>query len=162
MIFIVTGPIRSGKSTTLYTWCVNQDMVDGVLCLDNSIGKRYFLNIQSKEEYILETDANAQDEMISVGKFHLLQAAFDSANLYVKKICNKAAYKYLIIDELGKLELKNNGLHEAAESVILRHETDVIKHIILVVRDSLLTEIISHYNISNYSVITKADLNQLN
>ena len=65
---------------------------------------------------------------------------------------------YVIIDELGKLELKNKGLHEAANLLIPNFIDHKEKHLILVIRDTLLEDTIEHYGISNYQIITKASL----
>ena len=56
MIYILTGDIRTGKTTALLEWCKNCDDVDGLLCPDNAEGKRYFLEIKSKNEFELETE----------------------------------------------------------------------------------------------------------
>ncbi len=59
---------------------------------------------------------------------------------------------YLVIDELGKLELKNKGLHESAKVLIPIYETQKNAHLILVIRDTLLNLVITHYNISHYHI----------
>jgi nucleoside-triphosphatase THEP1 len=65
---------------------------------------------------------------------------------------------YLILDELGKLELKNQGLHEAAKELIPQFKNSAHSHLILVIRDSLLEALIQKYKISHYTVIYKEQL----
>jgi nucleoside-triphosphatase THEP1 len=162
MIFILTGPIRSGKSTAIDKWCNSCVDVDGIVCLDNSQGKRYFKHIQSQEKYDAEAEIQTKSEVIPIGNFIFSQKAFDTANAYLLMVNKKSDYKYLVMDELGKLELKNKGLHDSAKSIVLPHLKDVSKHIILLVRETLLNEIVAHYEISHYKVLKKEDLTKLN
>ena len=65
-------------------------------------------------------------------------------------------FEYLIIDELGKLELKNQGLHRSAKHIF---GSDVEgKNIVLVVRSFMVEQIIAHYNIRNYKVVSIEEL----
>ncbi len=69
--------------------------------------------------YILELDTKVEsDNIVSIGPFHFLKSAFQKANNYLIHSAHEEKCNYLIIDELGKLELKNQGLHEAAKSII--------------------------------------------
>lgn len=159
MIYILTGPVRTGKTSALLEWSNNRLDVVGCLCPDDENGKRYFLNIKSEETHILELESETEsDEVVSIGPFHFLKKAFDKVNEYLIHLKDKSDYSYLIIDELGKLELKNQGLHNAAKSLIPHYLNKENIHLILIVRESLLEEVISYYNITNHSVIKKEDL----
>lgn len=170
MIYILTGGIRTGKTSTLLDWIntstafsgTNRNDIDGVLCPDDENGKRYFLNIKSNEKFILEVEATYNKEaIIKIGPFHFLKSAFKKANHYLIHASKTKDYSYLIVDELGKLELKNEGLHNSAEIIIASHEQNKKQHLILVVRDYLVEEIIKHYNISEHQIIKKQDLEKL-
>lgn len=162
MIYILTGDIRTGKTTTLFNWSENRNDVDGVLCPDDDKGKRYSLNIKSKETYPLAANSDTEDHnIISIGPFQFLKSSFQKANDYLLHSNDKRDYSYLVVDELGKLELKNIGLHDAAKWIIAQHVKDKIHHLILVVRESLLNEIIEHYRISQYLVLKKENLKSL-
>jgi len=171
MIYILTGDIRTGKTTALLEWIntsaalsgTNRNDVDGVLCPDDDKGKRYFLNIKSKDKYPLAANSDTEDHnIISIGPFQFLKSSFQNANDYLLQSNDKREYLYLVVDELGKLELKNIGLHDSAKSIIAQHENSKTHHLILVVRESLLNDIIEHYDISQYSVLRKEDLDTLN
>ena len=45
MIYILTGDIRSRKTTALLHWIEGRKDVDGLLCPDDKTGKRYFLKV---------------------------------------------------------------------------------------------------------------------
>ena len=161
MIYILTGDIRTGKTTALLEWCKNCDDVDGLLCPDNAEGKRYFLEIKSKNEFELETEFETEG-IIEIGNFKFLKSAFEKANAYLLAVASKNESQYIIVDELGKLELKNEGLHLSAERLIPNYENNENKHLILVVRDYLLEAVLTHYSIEEYRILTKVNLETLN
>ncbi|AUC82490.1 nucleoside-triphosphatase [Lacinutrix sp. Bg11-31] len=160
MIYILTGKIRSGKTSALKKWIENRNDVDGLLCPDNEVGKRYFLKVKTKEEFELETELETE-EIIKIGSFKFLKSAFSTANDYLIVTASEAKNSYLIIDELGKLELKNEGLHCSAEKIIPEYEFNKSEHLILVVRDYLLEDVLIKYNISQYLTLKKEDLEKL-
>ncbi|WP_282030527.1 nucleoside-triphosphatase [Winogradskyella eximia] len=161
MIYILRGDIRTGKTTALQEWCKNRDDVDGVLCPDNAEGKRYFLEVKSKNEFELETELDTE-AIIEIGNFKFLKSAFEKANTYLQSVASENESQYLIIDELGKLELKNEGLHASAEKLISNYKSDERQHLILVVRDYLLDAVLKHYSIEEYRILTKVNLETLN
>ena len=160
MIFILTGPIRSGKTTALLHWCKDRVDADGLLCPDNEVGKRYFFKIKTKEEFEFEVETEIE-EIIQIGNFKFLKSAFEKANDYLISIALKTENKYIIIDEIGKLELKNEGLHPSAKKIIPEFEFNKSEHLILVVRDYLMEDVLIKYNISQYRTIKKKDLEKL-
>ncbi len=157
MIYILSGDIRSGKTTALLNWTKERKDVDGLLCPDGDNGKRYFLKIKSKSEFGLEVEAESK-ETITIGPFHFLKSAFNKANEFLMPMLMVPSKMFLIIDELGKLELKNQGLHDSAVLLIPKFMNTTKQHLILVVRTSLFDEIIQHYGIKNYKRITVKDL----
>ncbi|MCK8480454.1 nucleoside-triphosphatase [Psychroserpens algicola] len=160
MIYILTGAIRSGKTTALLDWCASRTDVDGLLCPDGSEGKRYFLKLKSKTNFELETEIETE-EVIAIGSFKFLKSAFKTANEYLLEAAKTKAFQYLILDELGKLELKNEGLHAAAQTLITTYKQDQTQHLILVVRDYLVDDIRKHYDITEYSLLNTTDLKLL-
>ncbi len=62
MIYILTGDIRTGKTSALLDWCKNRNDVDGVLCPDDDKGKRYFLNIKSKDCFRSNRESRSNSE----------------------------------------------------------------------------------------------------
>ncbi|WP_458628762.1 nucleoside-triphosphatase [Winogradskyella sp. PC D3.3] len=165
MIYILTGAIRTGKTTALLQWCKNRNDVDGLLCPDDENGKRIFLKVKSKEAFELEVETeleNKNEDITEVGHFKFLKSAFDEANTYLLAVASEKKSQYLIIDELGKLELKGEGLHSSAEKLISNYETNENKHLILVVRDYLLDAVLTHYGITEFRIFTKENLESLN
>ena len=160
MIYILSDAIRSGKTTALMHWAKHRNDVNGFLCPDNSDGKRCFVNVKSQETFELETDSETE-AIVEIGPFRFLTAAFQKANDLVIAYASNKEHRYLILDELGKLELRKEGLNDSAEALIPRFITDKNQHLILVIRDYLLDDIISHYGISEYKILSKEDVSRL-
>jgi nucleoside-triphosphatase THEP1 len=158
LIFILTGPIRSGKTSALSDWILGREGVDGLLSPDNEHGQRYFYAIKAHASFPFEADSSTTESIIAIGRFHFLKTALDRANKYLLGCKNSEKLSYLILDELGKLELKNEGLHEAAKELIPQFQNSTHSHLILVIRDSLLEALIQKYEISHYTVIYKEQL----
>jgi nucleoside-triphosphatase THEP1 len=160
MIYILTGDIRTGKTSALLNWINSRNDVDGLLCPDNEKGKRYFLKVKSQKKIELEVDLESE-ETISIGPYKFLKSAFDKANDFLILKAKEDKSDYLIIDELGKLELKNQGLHNAAKTLIPDFMYDDEKHLILVIRTNLLNEILGHYTILNFTLLQKEELDSI-
>lgn len=162
MIYILTGKIRTGKTTALLNWCESRSDVHGLLCPDDHNGKRYFLNVKSKDTFPLEVLTDSEvDDIIPIGPFKFLKSSFERANDYLESLMSLQGNTFVIIDELGKLELKNEGLHASAEILVAKFMSNDNQHLILVVRDYLIDDILMHYTISEYSVLKKEDLRLL-
>ena len=157
MIYILSGDIRSGKTTALLNWSKGLHDVDGLLCPDGENDKRYFLKIKSQKEIELEAKVESKNT-ISIGPFLFLKSAFNEANNYLLEVNERREFKCLVIDELGKLELKNEGLHYAAKVLIPQYLVNEHFHLILVIRVSLLDLLLKHYAISKYKLLSISDI----
>lgn len=160
MIYILTGAIRSGKTTALLHWSKSRNDVDGLLCPDDANGKRYFLKLKNKTIFKLEAEAETE-AIVTIGNFKFLRSAFNEANDYLILEASKTEPKYLIIDEIGKLELKNEGLNVSTKALISQFKSNDNTHLILVVRDYLLDAVLEHYGITECSILNTEDLKNL-
>lgn len=160
MIYILTGAIRSGKTTALLHWSKSRNDVDGLLCPDDANGKRYFLKLKNNTIFKLEAEAETE-AIVTIGNFKFLRSAFNEANDYLILEASKTEPKYLIIDEIGKLELKNEGLHVSTKALISQFRSKNNTHLILVVRDYLLDAVLEHYGITECSILNTEDLKNL-
>ena len=161
MIYILSGPIRTGKTTALKNWALERSDVDGLISPDDEESTRYFYEIKSRLSFHFEASSPASQPTIAIGRFHFLKAAFDRANRYLMQSAASQNSTFLIVDEVGKLELKGTGLHRAVVDLISPFEAASDRHLILVIRDTLLEEAINHYQISDYQVISKDQLTEI-
>jgi nucleoside-triphosphatase len=150
-VYILTGAIQTGKTTALQQWCSQRHDVSGVFTpvLNN---KRFFVNIATQETFAMEA-MEGEADVLKIGKFVFSTAAFAKANTLIAK----ANSNYVVIDEIGPLELMEQGLHYSFKNKLQNQAS----HIIVVVREGLVREVINHFNISNPIIITKTTLEQL-
>ncbi len=143
-IHILSGPVHSGKTSRLNKWITQQHNVSGVLApvINN---KRYLKDLSSGEQRCLEVDNPESGDTVLIGRYLFSVKVFEWA---VQVIENAIHLKpeWLIIDEVGPLELDNKGLAPAIESVL---GADTNSKIILVVRQNLLQAVINHYQLES-------------
>lgn len=153
-VVILTGSVQSGKTTTLLRHFSNKKGVGGFICPDVNGRRMMFF---PSENRLMEFQITTTDFSINVGKF-----SFDE--LIFKKACdliNTAAQSnndYFIIDEVGPLELKQQGYYDALVTLFDNAKNNTSLTIILVVRDYLVDEVIEKFNLSVSQVITKEEL----
>ena len=146
-VYIVTGTIHSGKSSTLYKWCQTRNDIYGILSpVENE--KRFFQDLSNGEKFPMEA---APDEIstIAIGKFKFSMSAFSKA---VEIIAGSAYNKkgWLVIDEIGPLELSGRGFDEILQEILQNSHFNM--KLILVVRDTIKNEVIQRYSLSEHLI----------
>jgi len=144
-LYILSGPVHSGKTTKLSDWLKKKKNVAGVLApvIDE---KRFLLNIKTGEKKKLELKNERDKSMIiKVGKYKLDKNILEWGNKIIFKSINENP-GWLIIDEFGPLEMKGEGIEPAVKKVI--EKDDLLKNtkVIIVMRDSLVLDFIHKYN----------------
>ncbi len=144
-LWILTAPVHSGKTSFLSKWTGGRN-VSGFLTPDVE-GVRVLYDLSNKTTIPFETIQLDYQKIISVGKYSFLRSTFDYGNtLIVNSI--KERNKYFIIDEVGKLEMNDQGFESGIQFLLnhLRNNNSPTIYI-LVVRDFLLDGFISKYNL---------------
>jgi nucleoside-triphosphatase len=146
-IKILQGPIHSGKTTYLKQFILNHNNCAGILSpVIND--KRYFLNIRNSEMRFMEAESD-ETEIFEIGRFKFSIAAFQWA---IEVLLN--SYEdmpdYLIIDEIGPLELQGKGFAETL-SFLLRLP-DVNTNLILVIREAAVDAVIEKFGIERKNI----------
>lgn len=157
-ILVLAQPVRSGKTSQLMRWTYgNEEEIRGVITPD-FLGKRILVDSFSSNTYPFEIEDDSQS--FKIGNFKLSKATFSVAeNILSDAMASNC--DWIVIDEIGKLELFQNTGFEPCASKIIAHflKTDTVgKKLLLVIRDSLLEEAISHYKLQNVRVISTKDL----
>ncbi|NOT50379.1 MAG: hypothetical protein HOP10_03775 [Chitinophagaceae bacterium] len=129
MIFILTAPVRSGKTTSLMKWSEQRDDVQGILTPVIE-GKRVFMNAATKEQFPMEATDN--ETALSVGRFAFSIKGFEKATSIIRDAIDKKGW--LVIDEIGPLELRGEGFHDVLKEVVRRSKENVL----LIVREGLV------------------------
>jgi nucleoside-triphosphatase len=149
-IIILTGEIQTGKTTTLFNWVKDRKDVAGVLTPVVE-GKRFFYSIPGRDYYNMEAVEN-ETEILKVGRFLFSAAQFEKTNDSILKWLNEPLWKYLIIDEIGPLELnQQKGLWS---SMVNMRDLNHKPVIILVVRASLSGKVKEIFEERGFEVIT--------
>lgn len=132
IVTIVTGPVRSGKTSRLMTWAQGREDVAGLLSPDGP-GGRIFLDLATADTMAME-GPGADEAVVMVGRFRFRAAAFDWANARLRKAAEDARETTLVVDEVGPLELAGGGLRPGVLVALARTQGRVI----LVVRAPLV------------------------
>ncbi len=118
--------------------------VDGILAPVIN-GSRYLVHISSKKKKILQLPEIMQNSNTEkIGSYIFSKAAFAWARKILLDCIDKNP-EWLVIDEIGLLELDDRGL-EPAVTEILNNRSCSIKNIVLVVRDNLIPRVIKYYS----------------
>lgn len=147
-LFLLTGPVHSGKTTALLNWSKKGNDVSGILTPVIG-GKRFFMDAATNEIFEMETK---EVEVLEIGKYRFSKKSFNKAINIISSA--KEGKGWLVVDEIGPLELKDQGFSEIVRAVIpvLGKESKAI----FVIRDSILQEVIKHFQLEEigYKVIT--------
>lgn len=153
-IYILSGPIRSGKTTMLQRWLSQGITANGILTPDVADKRKlYAIAVQTYTD--LETEEDGR-EVTKVGRFVFDAGVFAAARNLLEKEAQDDP-PWLIVDEVGKLELhRGEGLEPALEKVIRKYLEGAQRgRLLLVIRDGLLQEAIDHYGLQDSIVITQ-------
>lgn len=146
-INIITGPVQSGKTTRLIAWVKYHQNSAGILApiINNH---RHIFSIHANESRCLETSANEDitSEIVKVGKYLFSKSVFEWAHEQLD-LATKLRKQWLIIDEIGPLELKGYGLEPMVSQIIQQYVRSKRNRLILVVRENLLQDVVQHYNL---------------
>ncbi len=152
-IYILTGAVRTGKTTKLLQWAAGRNDVFGILTPDVG-GERVFVDVHTKEQFKMEANSNGEDA-ITIGRFLFSKKAFKKAIEILRK-GSKEKKGWLIVDEIGPLELKGEGFCEAVNEIA---EGNTELKILFVVRDSVFQEAVKFFLLDQlqFTVLDKND-----
>jgi nucleoside-triphosphatase THEP1/ABC-type thiamin/hydroxymethylpyrimidine transport system permease subunit len=144
LIYILTGPKGVGKTESILTWSLEQPNVFGILSpvVD---GKRVFRDIHAKE--IFKMEAEEGEETIVVGRYTFSKTGFDKAKEILYENINREGW--LVIDEVGPLELRGEGFYGVLKDVLERRKDRTL----LIVREGLTEKVREFFSIRGVVVI---------
>lgn len=151
MIHILSGLIRSGKTTTLLKWTENQTDIEGVLTPDVA-GIKTLYDIKQKKYFEFQIPDGISAESIRIGNFCFSKSSFVQAkNILRKALDDNPAW--LVMDEIGPLELNGEGFEPVSREIIKEY---ILKrkqtNLLLVIRRHLLEQAVQHYGIGEYRI----------
>jgi nucleoside-triphosphatase len=156
-IYIFTGAVHSGKTTTLQEWLRNKPLNAGGILAPDKGGKRCLYDIARDHYYNFEmNDDHPSEDTLMVGKYRFSKKTFEIAQEIMLRTL-KENPDWMIVDELGKLELEGLGLEPALTEVINFYKgPDAKGRLILVVRDHLRDNAIDRYGLNTDMTLHKS------
>jgi nucleoside-triphosphatase len=141
-IYILACEKHSGKTTALLQWIKDKENIAGILSPDIN-GERQFYDIEQATYFTMLATEN--EETLPVGKYIFSEAAFDKANSILLAIKNK----FIIIDEIGPLELASKGFADTLQNIL--QNNNYLK-LLLVVRNELVEDVVNYFSIDKKEV----------
>lgn len=149
MMVIVSGPVGIGKTSHIKQWASHRDDVTGLLSPIDPIEGRFFVDLATGERMYMEMKQPGGD-VLRIGRYTFSKRAFDWAQSHLIQ-ASKRRHRWLVIDEIGPLELSGHGL-DAAVRHVLHHRRRTAKTV-LVVRENLVDAVLERYALQSIDVI---------
>jgi nucleoside-triphosphatase THEP1 len=130
-------------------WASDKDDIYGVLTPIVN-GKRVFMNVATKEQFPMEAKKEELDK-ISIGKHAFSKKGFEKAIAIIN--IARPNRGWLIIDEIGPLELLGQGFSKVLNEVIA--EANEQLHLLIVVRKELVEKIKEQFGLEEAEVTEK-------
>jgi nucleoside-triphosphatase THEP1 len=150
-VYIITGPVQSGKTTSLIKWAEKRNDVYGILTPVIN-GKRVFLNSNSGEIFPMEATED-EEETVNIGRFTFSKRNFDKAIAVIGEAIDKPGW--LVIDEIGPLELRGEGFATVLKKVLKQRDEKML----LVVRAELVEEVRNYFEFQSTTITNLGELN---
>ena len=156
-IWIFSRPVRSGKTTELMHWAESRSSLGGFLVPDKH-DLRKLVTLHDRTWYDFEIPAEelhglSEKAVINISRFYFYADIFFFF-FQTLLLDLKRNPSWIVVDEVGKLELKGMGLEPVVGQVIEHFkQTETAGKLLLVVRDELLEQVIDHYGIEYFQVI---------
>lgn len=153
-ICIFSRAIRTGKTTQLQHWVKDRTGISGILTPDEN-GMRMLQDIASGKKYALQVNDTFTGPTITIGRFTFDLSVTERAKQILQHACHENP-AWLVIDEVGKLEVEQDaGLEPVVTNVIRHYQSgEANGRLLLVVRDSLLNKAIEKYGLQDAAVFS--------
>ena len=156
-IFILSAPIRVGKTTLIKQFIQNNPeiRVGGFLTPESTSDGRKLWDGHSNTYHRLQVqeDEISREHQETVGRFVFDKRVWEKAMM---SLGNQWDKEYIVIDEIGKLEVnQNRGIHDAFSTYLTEYQNKPERpNLILIIRDTLLNEAIKKYQLQD-AIINK-------
>ena len=111
------------------------------------------MDAHTKEHFAMEAEPG-EEEILSVGRFAFSKKAFEKA-IDILNQSMKEKKGWLIIDEIGPLELEGKGFFETAKQILSNQNS---LNLLFIIREHLVEKAIDFFKLErNKIVIVKTD-----
>jgi nucleoside-triphosphatase THEP1 len=162
-LIIISAPVGVGKTTALLKWIADRKDVGGVLTPDID-SLRKILRLRDRKLFEFQLDGNTSQLVptVQVGRFTFLASSFELiSNILLEDM--KANMDFVVVDELGKLEINGEGLSKCIRELmrLFRGENNR-SNLIIIIRDYLLEEAMELYDLKDSEIIELGGTNKMN
>lgn len=145
-IYLLSGPVRTGKTTKIMDWATSSKKIDGITA-PVYLNQKHLYNLKTGVMKNLENVSGCKDEeIIFVGSYKFNPEVFEWGRRKISEASVSNHIDWLVIDEIGLLELDGKGLEPAVSEIISNRENYKF-NLLLIVRDSLLEEVFKKYDL---------------
>ena len=153
MIYIMTGPIGSGKTTQLENRTAGKKGIAGIL-MPVIAGERHLYSIHADKLVPVEIcEGESSDEVVIIGKYTFSGKVFDWGNREI--VTGFKKNKMIIIDEIGPLELNDGGFSPALKAILKDKQRLIEVDLILVIREGMVEQVLNNFRIREYKILKK-------
>lgn len=142
-IHLLSGAIHSGKTTWLMEHFIPQHACFGIVSPVLEDG-RYFYSIESGALKKMEANSHEKD-IFQIGRYVFSKAAFQWSIEQIE-LGLKNPKDFLILDEIGPLELKGEGFAPFLKKLL--SDPACVKNILLVVREQAVTDVCAYFKLN--------------
>jgi nucleoside-triphosphatase THEP1 len=142
-IIILSGDKGEGKTTAIANYIRHSSHQWGGVLMPILDGKRCMVHLFSQKVIALEPAEDDIKDHIQVGRNTFSRRAFEEMNELVIK--DLRYNNNIIIDEIGPMEMNDEGFHP-----IIREVIDTAENIFLIVRTSLVDDVIAKYRLGRF------------
>jgi nucleoside-triphosphatase THEP1 len=156
-IYIHTGEKQSGKSTALWDWAMDKPDIKGFVTMDHKDGIRYITDFYNKVTTPYASKI-FEESAISIGRWYIKKGGLEVGINIISNYDIKS-HDILVIDEIGSLEMKGEGYTKAMIGLMKRlKDADCEMIMIIVVRNTLVEEVIAYFDLENVTIISNQEL----
>ncbi len=160
-VFIITGPSGTGKTSLIKSLIAH--LKDGPFRVGGIYSEKIMANDTLEGYDIVDVQSGereaflritAAEKLEKLGRFVIFPGGVERGLLALEK-SKDPGIRFVVIDEIGALELKNRGWSDNIREIL----NEPNKHLIFVIRESALKEVLEKWNFRDYAVITVSGTN---
>ena len=157
-IFIITGSVGEGKTTqiqkiveTLKSQNISTAGILSPRILENGTTKGYDIVDLTTNERTAFLRKTEEENLPQIGRYSIISEGLKKGHDALKNSRNN--HQVVVIDEVGRLELNNEGWAEIIQDLL----NSTKNHLILSVRDRFIEEVIDKWSLKEYTVLDVSD-----